>query len=439
MGAGNAAVTAPRSPIDRVAVASYGAGSLGTGIFSTVPSVLLLYYGTETLGLSGTVLAAIILANKFWSIVWDPYVGAWSDGSRAKSGRRRPFMIVGAIGTAAAFALLFGGPPLGPAALVAWVSLTYFALATFYSLFAVPYSAVPAEIACDSHDAARLVSGRMTFVMIGVLAGAAFAPMIVAAGGGGRPGYAAMGVALGLASLAAMIPPIVMLRSLDRGDGGPSRLPRAAEIMDGLLDVAANARFRRLALAFLAQAIGFGSTSAALPYAITTGLRRPESDIGLAFAVYLVTTIIAVPLWTMLARRIGLARGIALAAIGFAAGSAAIGVVIGAEASWSIGLAVLAVAGIPFAGLQVLPFTAAADVVRAEAPAREARFAGVWTATEKLGLALGAAAFGVTLDVAGTSGPAVAGFLALFPTGLCLLSLYWLRLPCARQAEGADG
>lgn len=82
----------------RGASAAYAAGSFGTGVFSTVPTVILLYFCTEILALPVAWATAIVLLPKLWSILWDPLVGAWSDRTITRIGRRRPFMIAGVLG-----------------------------------------------------------------------------------------------------------------------------------------------------------------------------------------------------------------------------------------------------------------------------------------------------------------------------------------------------
>lgn len=134
----------------RGASAAYAAGSFGTGVFSTVPTVILLYFCTEILGLPVMWATAIVFVPKLWSILWDPMVGAWSDRTITNIGRRRPFMIAGVIGMPLAFVATFSPPALDPFATALWVGITYFLLATLYSLFAVPYVAIPAELIDDS-------------------------------------------------------------------------------------------------------------------------------------------------------------------------------------------------------------------------------------------------------------------------------------------------
>jgi glycoside/pentoside/hexuronide:cation symporter, GPH family len=198
--------------INRNDILTYSMGSFGTGVFSTVPSVLLLYFCTETLHIAVAIAGAIMLIPKLWSIIWDPLVGNWSDRSQHRWGRRRPFMIAGNVGMVVAFVLLFSGPILSPFATVVWVGAAYFALATLYSLFAVPYIAIPAEISPDQASLSSMVSARMMTSMVGILVGAAGAPLLVSWGGGGRDGYGLMGWIIAGACLVIMAAPVFMIR-----------------------------------------------------------------------------------------------------------------------------------------------------------------------------------------------------------------------------------
>jgi glycoside/pentoside/hexuronide:cation symporter, GPH family len=406
----------------------YAMGSFGTGVFSTVPAVLLLYFCTETLKMSGSIAALLILVPKLWSIAWDPFVGAWSDGFTHKWGRRRPFMAVGIVGMVAAFVLLFNVPDLGAGQTVAWVGASYFALATLYSLFAVPYVAIPAQVCDDQTTLARLVSWRMVLVMVGILAGAAGAPMIVEAAGGGRIGYGVMGWSIAAMCLVAMAFPLFMLRGRDH-PASPIQTgePKQSMLVSALATLS-NRPFRQLCIAYLAQAIAFGAFSAIVPYIVTKGLGRSDGDIGTALGVYLLATIFAVPFWSWLGKRLGLRSALICAALSYGVGALGIGLVIFYQLDWGLALGLLALAGIPFAGLQVLPFTLVGDVIRTEGANEEGRFTGIWTAVEKVGLALGALLVGQTIDHIGSNYIAgIALFVCAVPLVLCLISTFFLK------------
>lgn len=412
--------------LSRANVLAYAAGSFGTGVFSTVPTVLLLYFCTEILDIAPAWAAVLVVAPKLWSIVWDPFVGAWSDRTVTSLGRRRPFLIAGTVGVAVSFVAVFSPPSLEPAGLLIWTSVSYFALATLYSLFAVPYVALPAQLGQQPEERARLVTWRMAVVMIGVLAGAGVAPMIVEAAGGGRGGYAVMSVVIAVACAAAMAGPILMLRGRD--PVAARREGSAPALRSQLATALRHRRFRLLIAAYLAQLTATGAVSAAMPYLVTKALGRSEGDIGVAMIAMLGATTLAVPLWAVVGRRWGESRALAGAAALFAVVATGVGAASLAGWSWSSALVLFAIAGLPLGGMQVLPFTLVAHLVHAEAGegGDEGVFTGVWTATEKLGLALGPSLTGLALVVAANEVRGLALFVIVGPGLLALASLPFL-------------
>lgn len=429
-------------PPGRSATLAYAAGSFGTGVFSTIPSILLLYFATEVLHIAPGLAAVAVFLPKAWAVLWDPFVGAWSDRTSTRFGRRRPFLVAGAIGVCLAFIALFTPPSLGPWDSFLWVAVAYFALTSLYSLFAVPYVALPAEVGDTREVRARMVGWRMVVAMIGVLAGAGVAPFIVQAGGGGRAGYGLMALCFAAACLITMSAPLLMLGRRDRAR--PSA-PATAAPGARLLGALASRPFRRLTAAYVLALTAVGVFSAATPYFITRALGRGEADIGTAMIVMLVVTTLTVPAWSWAARKFGERAMLVAAVLGFCAASAAVAWLAHAGGGWTTVLVAYAIAGLPFAGIQVLPYAMAAHLIHAETrsgAAGEGAFTGVWTAAEKLGLAAGPALTGSALGLVHGDIP---GGLALFalaaPAALGLLAVFLLitgpRLGAPRVEQAA--
>jgi Na+/melibiose symporter-like transporter len=416
------------------ATAAYASGSFGTGIFSAVPSILLLYFCTEVLRLPPAWAAGIVFAPKAWSIVWDPFVGAWSDRTATPIGRRRPFLIAGAAGVSLSFIALFSPPQLGVPATGIWVACAYFSLATLYSLFAVPYVAIPAEINAEAEVRARLVTWRMFVVMIGVLTGGGIVPLLVQYGGGGRAGYEWMALWVAAACAVAMCGPVFMLRGRDPARIATHDVTRS-KLGRNLWSALSHRRFVRLICAYLLQLTAIGSLSAAGPYLVTGAFGRPEGDIGIAMLGMLVVATVTIPFWGWAGLRFGNARVLAVAVVGYGAAAALVGCLAWNRAPWAMALASIALLGLPFAALQVLPYTIVAQLIHdrmRDGSAAEGSFTGVWTATEKLGMALGPGLTGIVLSFAGRD---VSWALPVFcMTGPVLLTLASVPLIRAQRA-----
>src|SRR5579875_3358832 len=177
----------------------YATGSIAPGVFSTVPGLLLLYYLTNTLGVAAGLAGILVLLPKLWDVVINPAVGLASDRRHG----RASYIAAGSVLLPVGLVLLFAVPHLPLAALSVWVVVAYCLCATGYSLFEVPYVAVPAEITDDYDERTRLNGWRMVVLTIGILISGGLAPALVDLGGSGRLGYLLMGVVVGALVLAA--------------------------------------------------------------------------------------------------------------------------------------------------------------------------------------------------------------------------------------------
>ncbi|MEM9810317.1 MAG: MFS transporter [Pseudomonadota bacterium] len=417
------------SRVERVSATDrwlYASGSFGTGVFSTIPSILLLYYCTEILGLAAAAVSLILLFPKLISLIWDPIVGMWSDNTRLPLGRRKPFLIVGAVGTSAMFVALFAPPDLPASDLLIWVAVSYTALSLLYSLFAVPYTALPADLSNQESDVVRFVSARMILLMIGILAGASVAPILVSSFGGGRQGYALMSIAIGIAALVFMSTPMFMSRA-------PARAPSAPTGTKGFIAptlmkfraVFTNSAYRPMLLAFILQTIAYGGVSAAFPFLTTVTLNRSEADTGIGLGIMVVMSLVFVPVWSFLARQTGLIPMIIVAVIGYACSTILLASAVGLSGVWTHVIGAMVLCGAFFSGLQVLPFAMASEIARRTAPSTEGQYSGVWIAFEKSGLAGGAFLLSLMMTL-GEPGQIALIFVTFVPAIFLLASLLFL-------------
>lgn len=382
-------------------VLTYGAGSIGAGIFSTIPGLLLLFYLTDTLGVPAGLAGVAVLVPRLLDILSDPIVGAWSDRTRGRWGRRRPFLLAGALALPPCFVALFAAPTEAPLASFAWVTLAYVAATTAFTLFQIPYAAMPAEMTADYHERTSLVAYRMAFVTVGVLASGGAAPMLIDAGGGGRPGYLLMAAILAAITCAAMLVAFfgtARARELAPPPAGPDLGLRAQ------VRVALGLRaFRTLLSAYHLQCVALGAVLAAVPYFVRYHLGAGNEVVTLLFICLVGPAIVAMPLWTGLSRRLGKRAGYRLAAGLFALAAASL-LWARPGALWQVG-AQIGLLGVGYAGLQVFPFAMLPELIDADAAAsgrrREGVFTALWFVGEKAGFTLGAWLFSGVLALTG--------------------------------------
>jgi len=367
---------------------AYGAGSIGAGIFSTIPGLLLLFYLTDTLAVPASIAGLAIVVPKVWDIITDPIVGAWSDRSDTPWGRRRPFLLAGALTLPLCFIGLFAAPPGDPMLAFVWVIVAFCLAATAFTLFQVPYAAMPAEMTTDYHERTTLIAYRMAFLTLGILAGGALAPALVKSGGGGPAGYLQMAVVLSVITMLAMLIAFLGTRHAPSTAAVAHTLGLRAQIGVAL----ANRDYRRLLIAYGLQCVALGAVLAAVPYFVRYTLGADEGVVTLLFVCLVAPAIVTMPLWTAISRRRGKRFAYVLAALIFAVMAASL-IFAGPGPLVLVGVQV-GLLGVGFAGLQVFPFALLPDLIDADAQRtglrREGVFTALWFVGEKAGFATGA-------------------------------------------------
>ena len=254
---------------------SYGLGSLGTGMFSAVPGLLLLYFMTDTLGIAPALAGLGVFLPKFWDVITDPVMGNLSDRTRHPWGRRRPYLLAGSLSLPLFFALLFAVPEFSsPIHSFAYVVVAFILAATGFTLFQVPYIAMPAEMTPDYRERTTIMGFRMVFMTAGILLAGGGAPLIIDLAGGGRTGYAVMSSSLAAVCLAAM------LLSFKGTAKAPflDRVETAMPFREQFKVALRNKPFLLLVAGFFPQQIGVGCTLAMLPFYMKYILGAPRPN-----------------------------------------------------------------------------------------------------------------------------------------------------------------
>ncbi|MEM7328038.1 MAG: MFS transporter [Pseudomonadota bacterium] len=151
----------------------YGTGSVASGIKDTAFNVFLLFFYTQVAGLSGALAGIAIFIALLLDAVSDPLVGYWSDRFKSSWGRRHPFIYFAAIPMGVSFYFLFNPP--GDASqqfLFAWMLVFAVLVRFFMTFYAVPSSALIAEMT-SNYDERTTLSGYRVF--LGWVGGLTFA------------------------------------------------------------------------------------------------------------------------------------------------------------------------------------------------------------------------------------------------------------------------
>ncbi|MEV0005312.1 MFS transporter [Micromonospora sp. NPDC050980] len=413
------AVALPRGPL-----VGFAAGSLGMGVWVTVPGLLLLYFLTDVLAVAPWLAGLALLLPKVADVLLHPWVGHRCDVERARRGHRRRLLLAGCA-LPAAFAAVFAVPGgLTGASAAAWVAVFFVAGNLLFAAYQVPYLATPADLRIGYHERTRLMAFRMVVLTLGILLSGLLAPLLAGGDDATRAGYLRMAVVLAAGMLAAMAVGVAGIARLRRAAPAPTVGPGAGG-WRALTSALRDRQFRRLAGAYLAMSTTTHLVLAGVPYYAEYELGRARLTTVLV-AAFVAPALLVTPAWLALARRVGKQRALLGAQVAFAAGALVLAV--GRPAGLPVLVAAVAVLGVAFAGMQLLPFSMLPDVIRAAGAERAGTYTGVWTATEATGAALGPYAYALCLAaggfVASTAGQSVVqspGALAALRYGFGLL------------------
>lgn len=147
---------------------AFGIGQLAEGAKNAAFSLLLFFYYTQVLGLSGTLTGAALFIALAFDAVTDPLAGSLSDGLRHRWGRRHPFMYGAAVPLAVFFSLTFSPPAgLGQLGLFAWLTIFGVLSRGAMTLYHVPHLALGAELSDDYRERTVVVAYRTVFGVSG--------------------------------------------------------------------------------------------------------------------------------------------------------------------------------------------------------------------------------------------------------------------------------
>jgi GPH family glycoside/pentoside/hexuronide:cation symporter len=163
MSPGEHRVTAPEDRIPLRQKSAYATGMFVNNLqAAALPAmVVILNLG---LGMDPFLVGLIAAIPRAFDAISDPMVGYISDNTRTRWGRRRPYILVGALLSGLVFALMWQLPEGHSETFYFWVFLTasiLFFLA--YTLYAAPFVAFGYEMTADYHERTRLHSFANTF------------------------------------------------------------------------------------------------------------------------------------------------------------------------------------------------------------------------------------------------------------------------------------
>jgi GPH family glycoside/pentoside/hexuronide:cation symporter len=429
----------------------YGLADMGFALITSAQQFFLLFYYTTVAKIDPAIAGTALLVGKLtWDAVNDPLFGYWSDRTRSKFGRRRIYMLIGAVPLALTAWIMFSIPKglTGAAAFFA-VLISFWLVDTFQTMTNVPYSSLTPELTRDYSERASLTSIRMAFSVFGYILGAAITTVLAGLFQGFglnlQQAWSATGAVFGLISMTVLLVTALSVKERPELAGEPSTLPPFKAFLTSFK----NRPFIVLMIAFILSSFSFTVLTALVPFFIIYQLNMAD-QVPIVMVVMLVMIGIFLIPAKLVSDHINKGPTYALG-LGIASLAIIVSFFFGHGATPMI-YVVAAVAGLGFSTQWVCPWSMLPDVIEYDekmtGERREGVYYGLWNFLTKFTGALGAAVSGWVLKLYAfdansveQSARALFGirlFFSIVPAVVILISLpFLIWYPITRKSHGA--
>jgi GPH family glycoside/pentoside/hexuronide:cation symporter len=280
----------------------FGVGTVGVSVMLNAVTAYFPAFMTTVLGKDAAIAGYLLMLSKLYDAVADVVIGSMSDRTRSRWGRRRPYLLVGALVSAISYLMIFSPPTLSDDMIPIYMFVALVIYSTGYSLFNVPYMAMPSEMTGSKYQRSRLLSIRTVFVSIGQTLSMAGTAALIQWGGGGAEGYQIMGLTLALVIGGAMLLSFFGTAKAPHLEVENKHVPIN---LASLRLIWANKPFMLIVAAKIFQFLSFASVATtSLLYmlnVLNAGYAGPVK-LGLASNI---ATALSMPLWLWVERRLG--------------------------------------------------------------------------------------------------------------------------------------
>ena len=152
---------------------AYASPAFALAVVGIPVYVYIPKFYTDTVGIDIAYLALILFSVRLFDAVTDPLFGRWSDRTRTRFGRRRPYIAAGSVFVAMSLIMLFNPPQAGASLSTVWFGAGIYALFLFWTAVTVPYESLGPEITFDYNERTSLFAIRDGALIAGTLAAAA--------------------------------------------------------------------------------------------------------------------------------------------------------------------------------------------------------------------------------------------------------------------------
>jgi GPH family glycoside/pentoside/hexuronide:cation symporter len=378
----------------------FGIFDLGGNLFFTLMGFWCLKYLTDIVGISAAWAGVAVMIGKAWDAVTDPVMGYISDRTLSRWGRRRGYLLFGAVPMMLSMWFFFSAPQIvSPPLLILWAVFALMLLNTVATIINVPYSSLTPELTDDYHERSSLNGYRFGCAVFGTILGAAAVQPLTELFPSPRLGWSMMGLILGLVTAAVTL--VTFFGTKERKHTRED-LPTEG-FFATYREVFTNRPFVKLIVTYALHIMGITFLQSILAYYTEYIYKRPDIT-PLAMMVLLLTAMVFIPVSVLVSKKIGKKRTYQIC-FAILASACLLIFFLGRPLGPAFFMAIMVYGGIGIGFSYVAPYAMVPDTIDYDAvksgERKEGAYYGIWTFISKLGTALAVFVSGVILDLGG--------------------------------------
>jgi len=358
---------------------AYGLGDFGLMIGYGAIGFYFVFFLTDVAGLPAEWAGYIFLIARVWDALTDYAMGMISDRTKTRFGRRRPYILFGALPFGIIFSLLWIVPFDNEVSLFIYYTAITILFNTAFTIVSIPYNSMTPELS-QNYDERTSISGiRMALSFAGTLVAAAGIMVVVDLIYPGKDAYRTsfpiMGAFFGSISVIALL--LTFFGTKERVQQASNKVKEG--FFKTFTSIMKLVEFRLILGMFLFNMIGFDLIQVMLIYFLKHVIHISEDYTFLLMAIPLVVAIAAAPMWIKLGSRWGKKKAYIVAAIYLAI--AFLICLVAPVGNMAFMVILCALAGVGISASQVIPLSIIPDVIEVDeyknGSRREGAFYGI--------------------------------------------------------------
>jgi GPH family glycoside/pentoside/hexuronide:cation symporter len=363
-------------------LASYGSSMVGLNGMWTMMGVHLMFFYTDTILMSATVIGIAMAIAQVWDAVTDPVLGYISDNTTWKWGRRRPYILIGAIPASVAFFFLFSPPQgLSDRGLGIFFTIIVILFFSFRTIWETPYFALAPELTLDYDERTRLSAYQQVFATFGDILGTMAPLLVMGMFATTRKDYSYLAFAIAVMAVMAAV-------STYKGTRENPAFRKKSELSfsRSLITTLKNRPYLILVIATTFTAVANQTNIMCMRYIIKYWFQREDLE-AYFFAAFFVGVFLSIPLWIKLINRIGKKTAYIIAMVVYSVILCLILTL--RQGDYMIFMGAMVLAGVFNIALWLIPGSIMPDIIEWDqlqvGERREGAYYGVWTLIRKAG------------------------------------------------------